>query len=133
MNEPILSWNFEVFFDGECPLCRREIAMLRRMDRHGRILFTDLAGAGFDATVTGRTMDDLMARIHGRTSSGEWVEGVEVFRRLYGELGWRRVVWFTRLPVVSGFLDVMYRFFARNRLRFTGRCARQGCEIGRVR
>ena len=29
---------FEVFYDGECPLCVREIRMLRRLDRRGRIV-----------------------------------------------------------------------------------------------
>ncbi len=32
----------EVFFDGECPLCMREIRMLRRLDRKDRIRFTDI-------------------------------------------------------------------------------------------
>ena len=41
---------FEVFYDGECPLCMREIRMLRRMDRRGRIRFTDIAAPGLDAS-----------------------------------------------------------------------------------
>ena len=43
----------EVFFDGECPLCRREIKMLRRLDRHERIGFIDIATDQFDASETG--------------------------------------------------------------------------------
>ena len=31
------SHDFEILIDGECPLCRREAALLRRLDRdHGR-------------------------------------------------------------------------------------------------
>ena len=30
----------EVFYDGDCPLCTREIRLLRRLDRRGRIRFT---------------------------------------------------------------------------------------------
>ena len=77
----------EVFFDGECPLCAREIGMLRRLDRRGRIRFTDIAAAGFDATALGRSMSALMDRIHGRLPDGTWIEGVEVFRRLYAAVG----------------------------------------------
>jgi predicted DCC family thiol-disulfide oxidoreductase YuxK len=32
-----------VWFDGGCPLCRREIALMRRLDRRGRIDFVDVA------------------------------------------------------------------------------------------
>ena len=33
----------EVFYDGDCPLCMREIRMLTRKDRAARIQFTDIA------------------------------------------------------------------------------------------
>ncbi|MFN7323540.1 MAG: DCC1-like thiol-disulfide oxidoreductase family protein, partial [Sphingomonadales bacterium] len=32
-----------VWVDGGCPLCRREIALMRRLDRLGRIDFVDVA------------------------------------------------------------------------------------------
>src|SRR5687768_3837171 len=80
-------WRMEVFFDGECPLCRREIAMLRGLDRHGRIRFTDIASEPIDAVALGRTFEELMARIHARTRDGEWITGVEVLRQLYEAVG----------------------------------------------
>ncbi len=113
---------FEVFHDGDCPLCAREIAMLRRLDRHGRIRFTDIAEPGFDPRPLGRTHQELMAEIHGRTPDGEWVTGVEVFRQLYASVGFAGAVALTRLPGVSHAMDAGYRVFARNRLRLTGRC-----------
>ena len=36
-------WQVEVFYDGECPLCLREIKMLRWMDRREQIRFTNIA------------------------------------------------------------------------------------------
>lgn len=122
---------FEVFFDGDCPLCVREIRMLQRLDRRSRVRFTDIARADFDARPTGRTWDELMARIHGRLPNGELVEGVEVFRRLYTAVGFGPVVALTRLPGVRHLLDVAYRFFAKNRLRLTGRCENGTCEVPR--
>ncbi|MCC6214198.1 MAG: DUF393 domain-containing protein [Polyangiaceae bacterium] len=113
----------EVFFDGECPLCAREIRMLRRLDRAGRIRFTDIAAPEFDAASIGSTQEALMRRIQGRLSDGTWIEGVEVFRRLYGAVGFGALVAMSRLPGVRQALDFGYERFAANRLRLTGRCS----------
>lgn len=119
----------EVFFDGDCPLCLREIRMLQRLDRDGHILFTDIAAPGFDPSGTGRKWDELMARIHGRLPDGTLVEGVEVFRRLYAAVGFRRLVSLSRLPGVRHLLELGYRLFARYRLRLTGRCSGGTCSM----
>jgi len=111
----------EVFFDGDCPLCRREIAMLQRLDARNAIAFTDIAAPGFDAAAIGKTHADLMARIHARLPDGSFVEGVEVFRRLYAAVGFERLVALTRLPGISSACDLAYHVFAKNRLRITGR------------
>lgn len=122
---------FEVFYDGECPLCRREIAALRRFDRHGRVLYTDIADPGGVARANslGLSYEQLMARIHGRTADGEIVEGVEVFRKLYAVIGSERLVGWTRLPGIRHALDAAYSVFARNRLRLTGRCSDDRCDV----
>lgn len=123
------SWDIEVFYDGECPLCLREIRMLMAMDRRERIVFTDIAAPTFDANQVGLDHETLMARIHGRLPSGEIIEGVEVFRHLYSAVGFGGLVSLTRIPGVSHALDLGYRLFAKNRLSLTGRCANGQCEI----
>jgi predicted DCC family thiol-disulfide oxidoreductase YuxK len=120
---------FEVYFDGECPLCVREIQLLRRLDRHDRILFTDIAAPGFDPRSTGHSMDELMRTIRGRMADGTPVEGVEVFRQLYGAVGFAPLVAITRLPGLRQALDLAYDGFARNRLRLTGRCQDGACAL----
>ncbi len=122
-------YEIEVFFDGGCPLCRREIDMLRRWDRHQRIRFTDIDAETFDPAAVGKTMDELMAEIHGRLPDGTLIKGVEVFRRLYSAVGYRRLVTLTRLPGISCALKLGYWVFAKNRLRLTGRCKDGVCQI----
>ena len=120
----------EVFFDGDCPLCRREIAMLRRLDGSRHIRFTDIADAEFDAGTLGVTREQLMAEINGRLPDGTWLTGVELFRRLYGAVGFQRLVAVSRLPVVTQLLNAGYRLFAKNRLRLTGRYTAAGaCRV----
>lgn len=129
MSDTPPTYTFEVFFDGDCPLCKREIGLIRRMDRRRRIHFTDIADPLFRPETVGKSMDELMAQIYGRLPDGTFVTGVEVFRRLYGAIGVGPVVWVSRLPGISQMLDWSYRVFARNRLRFTGRCAGGVCKV----
>ena len=122
-------YDVEVFFDGACPLCLREINLLRRWDRLRKIRFTDIATPEFQAAKNGKTYDELMAQMHGRLPDGTWIQGVEVFRRLYTAVGFGPLVMLTRLPIISQILDLGYFVFARNRLRLTGRCTVETCSI----
>jgi len=112
---------FEVFYDGECPLCRREIEMLRRKDKRSQIVFTDFSSDEFDYDRVGLDYTTLMSQIHGRDKDGNMVTGVEVFRRLYTALGLGWLVAPSRWFPISLFLDAAYRVFAKSRLLLTGR------------
>jgi predicted DCC family thiol-disulfide oxidoreductase YuxK len=129
---PASAFDVEVYYDGACPMCAREISMLRRLDRAGRIRFADIAAPGFDAGAVGVSHDALMARIHGRLPDGTLIDGVEVFRRLYTAVGFGPVVALTRLPGVTQLLDAAYTGFARRRLRLGGRCDAQTCATSRA-
>lgn len=124
----VKSFQIEMFYDGECPLCMRETRLLERLDRKNRIRFTNIAAADFVAADHGKSHNVLMAQMHGRLPDGTWVTGVEVFRRLYSAVGFRAIVWLTRLPVISQLLDCGYAVFARYRLRLTGRCT-DHCQV----
>jgi predicted DCC family thiol-disulfide oxidoreductase YuxK len=119
-----------LLFDGACPLCRREVAALRRLDRgRGRIRCEDIADPAFDPMAYGLRADEVMARIHGVLPDGRVVEGVEVFRRAYGAVGLGWLLAPTRWPGLRQLADAAYRSFARNRLRLTGRAGT--CDAGR--
>jgi predicted DCC family thiol-disulfide oxidoreductase YuxK len=122
-------WDVEVFFDGACPLCMREIDMLRRLDRRARIRFTDIADEAFDAAAIGTDYPSLMERIQGRLPDGTWIEGVEVFRRLYSAVGFSKLVAVTRVPGISHAMNAAYTLVAKNRLKLTGRCVDGVCEV----
>jgi predicted DCC family thiol-disulfide oxidoreductase YuxK len=126
MNQPS---QFEVFFDGDCPLCRREINFLRHRDKDSLIRFTDIAAPSFDAGIYNMTQEDFMAQIRGRMGDGRFVHGVEVFRQLYSAVGYRRAVRLSRVPGISWLLDQGYRWFAKNRLRLTRRCDSGACTV----
>ena len=113
---------FTLLYDGACPLCSREIELLRRLDKgRGRLGLVDITDSAFDARAYGSDLDALMSRMHGVLPDGRLVDGVEAFRRAYGAVdrGWL-LAW-TRLPGLRRVADRAYDWFARNRLRLTGR------------
>ena len=126
-------WQFKLLYDGECPLCMREVSLLRRLDRgRGRLALEDIAGEGFDATRYGLDQALVMARIHGVLPDGRVVEGMEVFRRAYRAVGLGWLLAPSAWPGLRRLFDAAYRFFARNRLRWTGRgdvCEAGRCEV----
>ncbi len=69
----------EVWFDGDCPLCRKEIALMRRLDRRGAIHFVDVA-TGEGACPIDRA--ELLARFHAR-ENGRLVSGAEAFAAMW--------------------------------------------------
>lgn len=119
----------EVFYDGDCPLCRREINLLQRWDKKDRIRFTNIASPDFSPVDLNLTHDQMMAEIYGRLPDGELIKGVEVFRRLYSAVGFGPLVAISRLPILSHILRFGYSVFARNRLKLTGRCTKDSCEL----
>lgn len=127
--DPSSRFDVEVFYDGDCPLCMREIRMLQRLDRRQRIHFVDIAARDFDAAAVGVSWHALMDRIHGRLPDGTLIQGVEVFRRLYAAVGFGPLVALTRLPGLAQLLDLAYHTFAKHRLRLTGRCVGDVCEL----
>ena len=100
------------------------------MDRRDRVRFTDITAETFQPAEYGKTMNEFMDEIQGRLPDGQWIVGVEVFRQVYSALGFGILVWPTRLPLVRNVLNWGYRVFARNRLRWTGRCNEQSCGTG---
>lgn len=68
-----------VWFDGGCPLCRREIALMRRLDRRGAIAFVDVASDDATCPIDRRA---LLARFHAM-EDGRIVSGAEAFAAMW--------------------------------------------------
>ena len=123
-------WPFKVLIDGECPLCRREGRILAWLDRgRNRLVIEDITVAGFEPTGIGVSMQELMGQIHGILPDGTLVKGMEVFRRAYDAVGLGCLLAPTRWPILRSVSDAGYAWFARNRLRLTGRSG--ACDSGR--
>ena len=89
-----------VWFDGGYPLCAREIAQMRRLDRRGAIRFVDLL-ARFHAEENGRLLS-------GAAAFGAMWRAVPILRPLGLLAGW---------PPLAPAFEAAYRRFLRLRPR----------------
>ncbi|MEM9738951.1 MAG: DUF393 domain-containing protein [Pseudomonadota bacterium] len=103
-----------VWFDGACPLCNKEIALMRRLDRRGTIDFVDVSDNASGTCPLDRA--DLLARFHAQESGSEIVSGAAAFAAM-----WRAIPWLApfgqlaRIPPILWLLERTYRIFLRIR------------------
>lgn len=101
-----------VWHDGACPLCRREIALMRRLDRRGAIEFVDASDA---ASGCPADRDALLARFHARVD-GEMLSGAAAFAAMWRAIPLLRPLGLAaRNRVVLAGLERIYRLFLRVR------------------
>jgi len=104
-----------VWFDGDCPLCRSEIALIRRLDRRGAIDFVDLTAGG--SCPIDRAA--LLERFHAREAGAEsLVSGAAAFAAMWRAIPVLRPFGqLARIPPVLWLLERTYRGFLRFRPR----------------
>lgn len=122
-----------ILVDGLCPLCRMEGDMLRKLDRgRGLLSVQDFTQQDVNLEKYGLTYDQVMGQIHGVNARGEISTGMGVFREAYSTVGWGWLWAPTGWPILKPIFDRLYLWFAKNRLRLTGRkdeCADGRCAI----
>jgi predicted DCC family thiol-disulfide oxidoreductase YuxK len=109
------AYPLEFLYDGDCPICRYDVARMHKADRQGRLIFIDVTDPDFDPEIYGKTREALLARICARRADGVLVEGPEVFRLALSAVGYEWLVAPTRWPVFSQITETAYSWFARNR------------------
>lgn len=103
-----------VWHDGACPLCAREIALMRRLDRAGRISFIDAADPAVSCPLD-RAL--LLARFHAM-EDGVMLSGAAAFAAMWRAIPLLRPLGLAaRLPLVARVLEVTYAVFLRLRPR----------------
>ena len=77
---PVATPALTVWFDGGCPLCRREIALIRRLDRRGVIRFEDISTQTADCPIDRAR---LLARFHAQERGQPIVSGAAAFGAMW--------------------------------------------------
>lgn len=98
-----------IWYDSVCPLCSREIRLMRALDWRKAITFVDIHAEGAACPVDPKL---LLARFHARDKAGVLVSGAAAFA-----LMWRNIPLFwplgqiARIPAVLGLLERAYLRF----------------------
>ncbi len=103
-----------VWHDGACPLCQREIALMRRLDRRGAIDFVDASDPAGSCPIDRRMM---LARFHAR-EDGQLLSGAAAFAAMWRAIPLLRPLGIAaRNPLVLAGLERAYLLFLRIRPR----------------
>ncbi len=106
----------QVYFDGGCPVCSREIAFYRARPGADGLVWVDVNASDPQALGPGLTPQAAMARIHVRRPDGTLVSGAAAFGVMWRELpGFR---WLGRLlgvPPFGALAEWLYRGFLATR------------------
>jgi predicted DCC family thiol-disulfide oxidoreductase YuxK len=118
--------SLEVFYDGGCPACRREMAHYRAQRGAETIRFTDAAADLARLADVGLDPMAAIATLHARDAEGTWHIGVPAFREIWHRLPRyaahaRRFAWL----IDSRALAWAYAVFCR--LRLPRRCRDGRC------
>lgn len=88
-----------VWYDNDCPLCVREIRLMRRLDRRHSIDFVSIQGA------TGCPMsnDELMQRFHAQERGEPIVSGAAAFAAM-----WRAIPVLRPIGLLARFRPILW-------------------------
>ena len=116
-----IKYDLKLLFDGECPLCVKEVNFLKSRNEKGLIAFVDLADPLYSPEEnSGISYETGMATIHG-VYKGNVMTGVEVFEKAYKCVGLGWVYSFTKVPALLTAANKVYDVWAKYRLEITGR------------
>jgi predicted DCC family thiol-disulfide oxidoreductase YuxK len=103
-----------VWYDGACPLCTREIALMRRLDRRRLLVFVDVSDP-VSACPTDRTA--LLARFHAE-EGGRLYSGAAAFGAMWRVIPLLRPLGLlAKNALMLKVLDWLYTRFLRIRPR----------------
>jgi predicted DCC family thiol-disulfide oxidoreductase YuxK len=100
-----------MLYDGSCPLCSKEVAHYRRVDKKGQVNWVDIAtdqqvleqhAIGFDAA---------MRHLHVVTADGGIVKGAYAFAEVWRALPRYRIL--AKLVSIPGILPLLDRAYQR--------------------
>lgn len=111
----------ELLYDGECPICKREICILQKKDSR-TIKFIDISSKEF-SPFEHHNIDykTAMSQIHAIDGKRDLLVGISAFASVYARCQLLVISTLLRIPFIKRILKPIYKLFAEKRLWITGR------------
>ena len=109
-----------MYYDGACPVCSKEVAMYRKLDRDGAIRWHDVSESDGDLGADRVSQADALTVLHARLPDGRLVKGVDAFIAVWDRLpGFKTFARVARWKPVTWMLEKGYAWYAPRRKRLT--------------
>jgi len=118
-----------IYYDGDCVICRNEVARLRHWDRAGRLAYADITAPDF-LPPAGADLRALNTEMHALTGDGRLVVGIDSLVTAYTLVGRGWMVAPLRVRLLRPMFAALYRGFARNRYRISSLLHGAACADG---
>ena len=113
------SKSLTVFFDGSCPICSKEVNFYKMRAGADELSWVDVSDEEIPIPIQTRSREELMARFHVLSSSGELVSGGAAFAELWASLpAFKMFGKIFKLPILRYLIDVGYDVFLTLRPKF---------------
>lgn len=117
-----------IYYDGWCSACIKSANLFTKLDKgRGLLICIDIRSDDPHLSLAGTDPATLATSLHLRTPDATLYAGPEAIRRAFTVLGRKHSASWTDLPIIRPIVDLCYRIFARNRLRWF---ANHKCESG---
>ncbi len=121
-----MHYKLTFLFDGKCPLCLKETNFLKNKDRLNNIQFVDISKTEYNPkNFMNISYKDAIDNLHGILESQKIIKGLDVLAYSYELVGLGWIYYPIKLPLISYFLRLLYKIWARYRLAITGRTKEQ--------
>ncbi len=124
-----------IFYDAECPICVREMALLHERKGGGHFETVPIQDNETLLEQYGISRADAMTYLHILTADGKMLFGMDALRLMHRLSNGMLLFRISGLPVLKQLSDWIYPYFARNRNRFPAwllphpRCENGACSI----
>jgi predicted DCC family thiol-disulfide oxidoreductase YuxK len=121
-----------VYFDGECPVCSREVALYRRLPHRAPIFWLDLAAPGDPLRGENFDLGAALELLHVKDGAGRLHVGLDAHLLMWQRLPGLHVLAGTlaRWPGVRRPFESLYLAFTRHRPGLVRRRARGAAHRG---
>ncbi|WP_460225396.1 thiol-disulfide oxidoreductase DCC family protein [Aurantivibrio infirmus] len=110
--------NASLFYDGTCPLCSREITVLRRLS-NGRMNFIDIHQVDKENIPS---KEALLKRLHLRKTDGTWLIGLDANVYAWSQTPYGILFKILRIWPVRIIADAIYNRWADQRFKKRYQC-----------